>query len=435
MVAASRLAYLNVWRGRPALPFRGGAKAFSGGAPSRPRRPPPTAIPRATAMRLVVLLGLVSLLADVTYEGSRSIIGPYLQVLGATGAVVGVVAGAGELIGYGVRVFSGYLSDRTMRYWAITLLGYSINLFAVPLLALAGNWPLAAALIVTERFGKGIRTPARDAMLSHATKQVGHGWGFGIHEALDQVGAVTGPLVVAAVLFANGGYGSGFAVLAVPALMAIAVLLTARYLYPRPHELEAAAVRIAARGFPEAYWMYLAAVMCIAAGFADFALIAFHFQQAAVVSPDLIPVFYAVAMGVDAIAALAFGRLYDRAGVSVLVAAVLLSFLYAPLAFLGGPAASFAGVVLWGVGMGAQESVMRATVAGMVPPERRGTAFGAFNTGFGVAWFAGSALMGFLYDASVPALVGFALAAQLASVPLFLWTSRLLRAPRGPAGA
>lgn len=395
------------------------------------------ALTRERAMKFVILLGLVSLLADVTYEGSRSIIGPYLGLLGASGTVVGFVAGAGELIGYSVRIFSGYLSDRTMKYWFMTISGYVINLVAVPFLALAGNWPIAAALIIVERFGKGIRTPARDAMLSHATKQVGHGWGFGIHEAMDQIGAVSGPLIVAAIMFTTGDYRLGFATLAIPAIMAVSVLLAARFLYPRPHELEPVAVHIDTKGFSKAYWTYLAAAGCVAAGFADFSLIAYHFGQASIVSADWIPVFYAVAMGVDAIAALVFGWLFDRFGLSVLIVAVLLSFLYAPLVFLSGFVADVAlgaflaglvGTVLWGVGLGAQESIMRSAVAGMVPPERRGSGYGAFYTGFGIFWFLGSFLMGVLYDTSLLALVVFAIVAQLASLPFFLWSGRL----RGP---
>jgi MFS family permease len=172
---------------------------------------------RSVALTFVVLLGVVSLLADVTYEGARSAVGPYLEILGASAAAVGVVAGLGELVGYAIRVAAGYLSDRTGRYWAITIAGYGVNLLAVPLLALAGRWEVAAALIVFERLGKAIRTPARDAMLSHATHSMGRGWGFGLHEALDQIGAVLGPLIVAAVLYFTGDYRAGFAILLVPA--------------------------------------------------------------------------------------------------------------------------------------------------------------------------------------------------------------------------
>ncbi|MCS6910571.1 MAG: MFS transporter [Anaerolineales bacterium] len=378
-----------------------------------------TGFSRSAALRFVVLLGTVSLFADMTYEGARSVTGPYLALLGASGTVVGLVAGAGELLGYGLRLLSGYLSDRTRRYWAITLIGYAINLFAVPLLALAGNWPLAAALMIAERTGKAIRTPARDAMLSHATHQTGRGWGFGLHEALDQIGAILGPLLVSAVLYLRGDYRAGFALLLIPALLALGVLLTARVIYPRPQDLEASTPELRTRGFPRAFWLYLGAVALVAAGYADFPLIAYHFEKTNLLAPALIPVFYAVAMGVDALAALLFGRLFDRIGLTTLVIVSLLSALFAPLVFLGNWVTALLGVALWGVGLGAQESILRAAVAGMVPADRRGSAYGLFNTGFGLAWFAGSALMGGLYDVSLPALVAFAVAAQLLAAPLF----------------
>jgi MFS family permease len=383
-----------------------------------------TASARRTAVSFVVLLGVVSLLADVTYEGARSITGPYLAVLGASGAVVGTVSGLGELIGYGLRLFSGYLSDRTGRYWTLTIAGYAVNLLAVPLLALAGRWEVAALLIIAERTGKAIRTPARDAMLSHATKAVGRGWGFGLHEALDQVGAMLGPLVVAGVYTVRGDYAAGFAVLLLPALLALSVLVVARRLYPRPRDLEPAGPRLEAASLPAAFWLYLAAASLVAAGYADFPLIAFHFQEKAVIAPTWIPILYAMAMGVDALAALVFGRLYDRRGLRVLTAVALGSAFFAPLVFAGGFAASLAGMALWGIGMGAQESIMRAAVAGMAPAHRRGAAYGLFNTGFGVAWFLGSVLMGFLYDTSLPALIAFSVLIQLAAVPLFILVGR-----------
>ena len=385
-------------------------------------------IPKTSAMRFILLLGLVSLLADVTYEGSRSFFGPYLGILGASGTAVGFIAGLGELIGYAVRFFSGALSDRTGRYWAITFTGYAINLLAVPVLALAGNWPVAAALIVIERFGKGIRTPARDAMLSHATKQVGHGWGFGIHEALDQIGAILGPLIVAGALFLRNNPRVGFAILAIPAVMALSVLAVAWFLYPRPQDLEPVSTVLETNGFPRYFWTYLAGVALVAAGFADFALVSFHFQQAHTVPLEYIPVFYAVAMGVDAIAALVFGRLFDRIGIAALAVAVILSSLFAPLVFFGrSTTIALLGVAVWGIGMGAQESIMRAAVAGMVSGDRRGTAYGVFNTGYGIFWFAGSAVMGVLYDASLLTLVVFSVAAQLLAIPLLLLAARTAR--------
>ena len=375
---------------------------------------------KRTAIRFVILLGVVSLFADMTYEGARSISGPYLAVLGASGAVVGFVAGFGELIGYGLRLLSGYLSDRTGRYWTITIAGYAVNLIAVPLLALAGRWEIAATLMIAERMGKAIRTPARDAMLSHATKEMGRGWGFGLHEAMDQIGAMLGPLIVAAVLYVRGGYAASFGILLLPALLALGVLLAARLLYPRPQDLEVGTPTLESQGLPRIFWLYLAGVAFIAAGYADFPLIAFHFEKTAAVSQNWIPIFYAVAMGADALAALLFGRLFDRVGLVSLIAVSLLAALFAPLVFTGTFYLTLLGMALWGVGMGAQESIMRATVAGMVAPDRRGSAYGIFNTGYGLAWFLGSALMGILYDTSLMALIVFAVAMQLAAIPLLV---------------
>jgi MFS family permease len=383
-----------------------------------------TGLTSGTAITFVILLGVVSLFADMTYEGARSITGPYLAVLGASATVVGIVAGGGELVGYGLRLVAGYLSDRTGRYWTITLVGYVVNLLAVPLLALAGRWELAAALMIAERLGKAIRTPARDAMLSHATSEMGRGWGFGLHEAMDQIGAVLGPLIVAAMLFRRDGYPTAFGVLLIPALLALGVLVLARMLYPHPQDFEVGTPPLETRGFPRVFWLYLGAVGLIAAGYVDFPLIAYHFQKTSLASEGWIPVFYMVAMGVDAVAALVCGRLFDRLGFPVLGAIVLVSLLFTPLVFLGNFGVAMLGMALWGVGMGAQESIMRAAVAGMVPAARRGTAYGVFNTGYGLLWFAGSALMGVLYDVSLPALIVFSVVTQFLAVPLLFQVSR-----------
>lgn len=372
------------------------------------------------ALKFIILLGIVSLLADMTYEGARSITGPYLAILGASAVVVGFVSGFGELLGYVLRFFSGYLTDRSRKYWTITISGYIINLLAVPLLALAGSWEMAATLIIIERVGKGIRVPARDVMLSHATSQVGHGWGFGLHEALDQIGAILGPIIVALVLFFKGSYQTGFAFLLLPALLAILVLVISRFLYPHPHDLEVKVPQLDTKGFKRIYWLYILAVAFIAAGFADFPLIAYHFQKTALVSPEMIPIFYAVAMGVDAVAALVFGRLFDKVGISILIVVAIISALFAPLVFLGGFYLAFLGMALWGVSLGAQESIMRSSVAVMSSAERRGSAYGIFNTIYGISWFAGSLTLGILYGVSLSYLVAFSVIIQLLSIPLFI---------------
>ena len=382
---------------------------------------------KTTALKFVLLIGVMSLFADFTYEGSRSIIGPYLALLGASAAAVGIVTGLGELLGYGLRLVSGRLSDQSGKYWPITIFGYIVQMASVPLLALAGNWPVAALLIILERVGKATRNPPRDVMLSHAAREMGYGWGFGVHEALDQFGALLGPLAVAAVLALGGEYRIAFAVLLIPALVTLSILLVARLTYPRPEEMETSLPDVRTTGLPRVFWLYLAGAMLVAAGFADFPLIAYHFAQASSVPGIWIPVFYAVAMGVSGIGSLVFGRLFDRVGIAVLLPLTLLSALFAPLAFLGGFWVALIGVALWGLGMGVHESIIPAAVAQMVPVQRRASAYGLFTAGYGVFWFLGSAALGILYGVSLPALIAFSLVTELAAIPLFLVVRRQFR--------
>jgi MFS family permease len=370
------------------------------------------------AIRFIVLIGVVSLFGDMTYEGARSITGPYLATLGASATVVGVAAGFGELVGYAVRLLSGYIGDRTGRYWTVTIIGYIVNLFAVPALALAGSWEIAVVLIVAERMGRALRAPTRDAMLSHAATRTGAGWAFGLHEAMDTTGAIIGPLAVSAALYFGRGFATSFAMLVVPAILSIIVLLVARSQFPAPRDLEVIEPIRQPSALPAKFWLFSVAAAFIGAGYADFSLLAYHFGKAAIVAPPLVPILYAVAMVAAAVAALGLGRWFDRVGILVLVPVTVISALSAPLAFLGGPALVTVGVICWGIGMGAQESVMRAVIGSMAPPERRGTAFGLFHTMFGVAWFVGSALLGIIYDHSVVGVAVLSLVLQLLALPI-----------------
>ncbi|HVI08824.1 MAG TPA: MFS transporter [Candidatus Binatia bacterium] len=377
------------------------------------------------AFRFVLIFGIVNFFADMTYEGARSIVGPFLGYLGASATVVGFVAGFGEMVGFGLRSVFGYLADKTHKYWALAFLGYFVNMMAVPAMALAGNWPAAAALAVAERTGRAIRKPAVESMLSQAGESIGQGWVFGLNEALDQTGATLGPLLMAWVLYRRGGYQHAFATLLISAVLCLAVLVVARILYPRPHELSTKPVRqFTGKGFSKNYWMYMAGAALIAAGFADFSLIAFHFQKSAVIPQGMVPVFYAVAMATGAISALIFGKLLDKIGMPIVFVAFGISAFFAPLVFLDGVQFGLIGMILWGIGMGAQDSCLKAVLAGMVPSQRRSTAFGVFDTAFGVAWFAGSAIMGLLYDKSIVALVVFSVVLQLAALPVLALANR-----------
>ncbi len=378
------------------------------------------------ALIFVVLLGLISLFSDMTYESARSINGQFLQLLGTNGFTVGFVAGLGELLGYGLRFFSGYLADKTKKYWTIVIIGYLLNLISVPLLAFAGYWQLAIFLIIAERVGKALRSPARDALLSFGTQKLGRGWGYGLHEAMDQIGATIGPILVSAIMFYNQqNYKLAYAMLAIPAFIAITILFTAKFLYPHPENLEIKKSTISTANFSKPFWLYIAATTLVAAGFIDFPLIAYHWKANQIVNEAFIPTMYAFAMAVDAMAALIFGRLFDKYGLKIIVLAILMASFFAPLVLFGNFTIALVGMLLWGVGMGAQESIFKAYIANLIPSEQRGTAFGTYNAAYGLLWFIGSSIMGLLYDYSLIALVSFSVVAQLFAFTLLLSQKKL----------
>lgn len=390
-----------------------------------------TTFSKKRAIRFIVLLGCISLLADMTYEGARSINGPFLLLLGASGTTVGFVAGFGELVGYGLRLLSGYISDRSHKYWTVVISGYVLNLLSVPLLALAGYWQVAAILMIAERAGKAIRTPTRDAMLSYASANTGRGWAFGLHAFLDQLGATLGPLLVSTVLFyKQDHFQQSYLILVFPALAALSVLLAAKKLYPNPQELEIKTVHLedANKFTSPGFALYTIAAMCLATGYADYPLIAYHFKQKAILNDAWIAIFYAIAMFTEGLTALATGRLFDRIGIWALLLSVTISMFFAPLVFMANEAGAITGMILWGIGMGVQGSVLKAIVADMVPASKRATAYGLFDTVFGVAWFAGSVFMGYLYDRSITSLVIFSMNMQLLTliflIAFVIWKRR-----------
>jgi MFS family permease len=392
-----------------------------------------TAVPdidRKAAIRFIICLGIVSMFADMTYEGAHSVIGPLLSDLGSSATQVGLIAGIGEMFAASLRYFSGRLADKTRAYWTIAIFGYAINIVVVPALAFAGNWQAAALLIIAERTGKALRGPARDVLLSGATNKVGHGFGFGVHAAFDQAGAVMGPLFVAYAVAKTSNFGPAFLWLALPAVGAFAAMIIARIINP---ETEVKAPKKVDQALPPVFWTYVAAAGLLACGFVDFPLMAFHFQKTGLVGKETIPLLYAAAMGMNGITAVIFGRLFDRFGVYALSAGILVSLLALPFAFLGGHAGAFAAVGCWATGLGAQDASLRSGIAQVVSMNKRGTAFGAFNGVYGVLWFVGSAVMGLLYDHSLMALVVFGIAAQLVAAGMFVWLKKPLAESIGVA--
>jgi MFS family permease len=377
-------------------------------------------------VKFIILLGIVSLFGDVTYEGARSVAGPYLATLGASAGVVGLVAGIGEFVGYTLRLASGRLADRTKAYWLFTFIGYGL-LLSVPLLAFAGHWQLAAVLIILERVGKAIRSPARDTMLSYAAKGVGRGWGFAVHETLDQIGAIIGPIVFFLVLRFHAGYSEGFTLLWIPALLTLAVLAIARKKVPSPQKLEAPGETDWQRsksGLPRVFWLYTIFTLFSVAGFAHFQIISYHLKVQAIVPDAQIPMIYAIAMAIHALTALLAGKTYDRVGLMSLLAIPLLTVPVPFLVFSHSYSLVIIGMALWGAVMGIQETIMRAAIADLTPVERRGFAYGIFNTAYGASWFVGAALMGQLYEVSTNYLILFAVVMQLTSIPLLFIVRR-----------
>jgi predicted MFS family arabinose efflux permease len=389
-----------------------------------------TPFDKRSALAFVLAFGVVSLFADAAYEGMRGVSGSFLAGLGASGTAVGIIAGGGEFIGYLLRLVSGRWADSSRAYWPITLSGYAVQMAAVPALALAANWQAAACLIVLERAGKAIRNPPRDVMLSRAGSHIGQGWAFGLHEAMDQTGACAGPLIAALVLAHHGDYQDAFAWLGVPAVLTLVSVFTVRLRFAGAGHLPHHTQQESHATLPPIFWIFALAAALIAFGFADYPLIAFHFANVNSVPQSWIAIFYALAMGAAGAGSLVFGRWFDARGLIVVAPGILIGATVAPLVFFGGFWLALAGVLLWGVALGVQEAVMSAAIAAFVPENRRARAYGLFSAIFGTAWFLGSALLGFLYDKSLTALVSVSVAASLAAlIPLAL----AMRMPR-PTG-
>ncbi|MEN3028657.1 MAG: MFS transporter [Aquificaceae bacterium] len=369
---------------------------------------------RGRAYRFIALMGFVSLLSDFTYEGAKGILGPYLAHLGAGAMAVSLISGLSELAGYWVRLLSGFISDRLRAYWFFTLLGYALNLLAVPLLGFVKNWQTAGALVFIERFGKGLRTPPRDTLLSRATEVVGHGKGFGVHEFIDQIGAVLGPAAVGLMLLSGFSYKMTFLSLFVPAVLALIFLLVARNLYGASFEEESAQ----SKPFnPQRnFYLYLIASCFVSLSFLQFPLIGFHLSEGMHLEGWSIALLFALAMCVDALSALLFGFLYDRIGFTSLSIGLLLGMCSSPLLFLFHQ--PLLAVVFWGVSLGVQESIMRSGVARLSSEASRGRAYGFFHFFFGLSALLGGLFMGYLYELSPKALVLYSLAMHLTALLL-----------------
>ena len=396
----------------------------------------------STAMLFIILFGIVSLFSDMTHEGASSIRGAYLALLGASAGTIGFISGLGELVGYSMRYVFGKITDKTRMYWPMVIFGYILDILAVPALALVGDngWIAASILLVIQRMGKAIKKPAKDTIMSFAASQEGVGKSFGIQEMLDQIGAFLGPFFLYLVmLFKTEGstfeiYRTCFAFLAIPGFITILLLLFTRRKFPNPEHFEPESKKNESFVMKKSFVFYIVGISLFAFGFMDYALIIMHISKnigglgtsLLFIREETLPLLYAGAMLVDAIAALVFGHLYDKKGTRALVISTLLS---APFSlFIFGIKSEWAilfGLVLWGIGMGAQESILKAAVTSMVPKKNRASGYGIFECSFGIFWFLGSWLLGVLYSKSLPLMIGISILAQVLAIPFYLRVSKI----------
>jgi MFS family permease len=407
---------------------------------------------RWSPWRAVVAFGLVSLAADMVYEGMRSVSGPFLASLGASALVVGLVTGAGEAAALVLRLVSGPLADRGGRHWELTIAGYALTAVCVPLLAVAPfvgglGLGLAAGLILLERTGKAVRSPSKSALLAGFTVEVGRGRGFAVHKALDQVGAFAGPLLVAGVIALAGATWPAFVALAVPGLVAMALLLAlrARVGAPRtagrpgratrgaPTELPGPAPRL-----PRRFYAFAASCACGSLGLMTFGVISFHLVDAGLLGTAAVPLVYAGAMAAEAVAALGTGFAYDRWGAPLLLVLPAAVAAVPALALADQLAVVLLGILVWGLVTGVQDSTVKALVADLVPAPRLATAYGVFAAFQGAAALGGGVLAGGLYADHRALLVGTVAVLQALSAGLLvvtLWGGRPTARTGSPRGA
>ncbi len=397
------------------------------------------------AMIFIILFGIVSLFSDMTHEGASSIRGAYLSLLGASAGTIGFISGLGELIGYSMRYVFGRITDKTHKYWTMTIFGYILDIIAVPCLTLVGEngWIAACLLLVVQRMGKAIKKPAKDTIMSFAASQEGAGKSFGIQELLDQIGAFLGPVLLYLVmLFKTDGttfeiYKTCFAILLVPGMITIIMLFVTKYKFPNPEHFEPEPKEYVPFKMKKSFIYYIAGISLFSFGFIDYSLIIMHVSKnftsistglvetSSIINSGTIPLLYAGAMLVDAVAALFFGYMFDKKGTRALVISTIISAPFSLFIFgFNSVNAVLFGIVLWGVGMGAQESILKAAVTSVVPKQSRATGYGIFECFFGIFWFLGSWLLGVLYDISIPLMIGISIIAQILAIPFYFKSSK-----------
>ena len=379
---------------------------------------------RRKAYVAIMLMGIVSMLGDIVYESGRGIAPDYLYFLGASAFLVGLTSGIGELVGYGMRLVSGPLADRSHAYWLFIFLGYGLIL-AIPMMGLTNSIWLVAALVIVERLGKALRSPSRDAVVSVVSKGMGSGKAFGLHEFIDQIGAIAGPAFLGfMMIWTVNNFSVSLQSLFPFYLLMMAVLyLTYRRIRGTVEEIRrqtTATDEKISRGF----WLYSGAVLMNTVGLMPVALILYNGAKILESGGQLwlVPFLYVIVQLIDAPMALVSGYVYDKVGIKFLAVPFALSILPLLFQFLVGLPGVILACISYGLVLGMQESTYRAAVTDIVPLGRRGSAYGFFNVMLGVGTFVSGAAFGYMLDVSVSPLLmlGLVVLAQAAAIALLL---------------
>lgn len=365
------------------------------------------------AVRAIIIFGIISLLGDMVYESARGANSQYFELIGISAAKVGLVFGIGEFLGYFLRLISGVISDKSKKPWAFMFIGYGM-LFFVPLMGFTKNWNVLFVLILMERIGKAIRNPSKDTVLSAISEnQVGVGFAFGLQEALDQVGAFLGPLIFTAVFYFTGKntlaeYSLGYKLLFIPFVLLMLFLYYSYRVISKGNLLgEEYGREFKSEKLKPIFWMYMAFTFFATLGFLNFSTLGYHMKSQNILTDGNITLIYSVAMIVDAVTALIVGKLYDKlkeksgkkdGGILVLGAIPVVTLLLPFFGLTMSKSLIIVSMIIFGIIMGTHETIMRSAIADITPFDKRGTGYGVFNTGYGLALFLGATITGYLYD-------------------------------------
>ena len=349
----------------------------------------------------VTIAGLVSFFMDVSSEMIYPLVPLFLSnVLGVNKSVIGLVEGIAESTASLLKVFSGWFSDRIgNRKWLMAA-GYGISTLSRPIVALATGWQHVMGSRFIDRFGKGVRTAPRDAIIAESSERTHLGRAFGFHRSMDTMGAVVGPALAFFMLglFSNN-YRWVFWLSMIPG--AIAVLLTIFFITEKkkaslPHSERP---KLTLKHFDWRFKFFMAIATLFAVGNSSDVFLILRAQQIGIPTV-MIPIVYLVFNLIYSLSSIPAGIAADRFGKKrvILLGFVLFAVLYYGFAVARDTSAIWVLFAFYGLFMGLTEGIQKAFLATIIPSDFKATAFGVYNTAVGVAMFPASFFGGWLWD-------------------------------------